>query len=138
MSEELETKQPGVVIDSIASGGKYHLTTGAVEKTYTMDEYIGVIKGLWENYIAQGKEPSLVGVPITDLALVHETLHCIAPNSFYASDGWKLPENREQFAYWLLSEENMAGIRRRIDGDDFESLVTNLEDILRLNLERKR
>jgi hypothetical protein len=143
MPDDLETKQEGVTIFSIAMDGKYYLSVKKderiqeeTEKDYLMDEYVGVIKRLWRDYIAQGKEPALIGVPVTDFALVQETLHCIAPDMFYAPHGEKLPRNREKLLHWLMAEKPRIGAR--ISKDALEYLVINLDEISDLNLERKK
>jgi hypothetical protein len=142
MSEELETKQLGVVIDSIASGGRYRLVAtreGVALKdgaaSYSMDEYVDVMQNLWKNYLNKNVPPSLVGFHISDSSLVYETLHCISPNIFSCPDAGALPGNREQFLHWLLSEKNR--IAEKISDGALESLVLNLNAILNRNAQRK-
>ncbi|HJX50517.1 MAG TPA: hypothetical protein VJ438_03575 [Candidatus Nanoarchaeia archaeon] len=141
MSEELSTIRDDITIHSMASSGKYHLSVyekgkGKIaENSWPMDEYGGLIRTLWANYLKTGEKPKLLGQTLSDEGFVEETLHYIAPGVFSCPDGPRLDDSREYFLYWLKAEASNIGLR--IGEQEFSYLNRALEAILQTHLERK-
>jgi hypothetical protein len=146
MSEHISVLDEGKVITSHAMGGKYHLAVhdkdGApdhfifmgCDQEYGYEEYCGVLKKLWGDYVSKGEKPKLLGLTLSDDGLVIETLHCLAPAAWdYSSP---IPHYRESFVYWLKSKS--PEIRARIGKNEFDHLDGNLESILRSHIESKQ
>jgi len=141
MSEELSTICEDITIHSMASSGKYHLSVykkdeGKIaENSWSMDEYGGLIRTLWENYLKTEEKPKLLGQTLNNEGFITETLHYIAPGVFFCPDGPRLDGSRESFLYWLKAEAR--NIRLRIGEQEFSYLDRELEAILKKHLERR-
>jgi len=144
MSKELLTVCKDITIYSTASNGKHYLTVfkkrgkelaEIAQGSYPMAEYGKLIKTLWEDYLRSGEKPKLLGQTLSDDGFVIETLHYIAPGVFTCPGGPMLDDSRESFLYWLKAEAKSIGLQ--IDEKEVSYLNGELEDILRIHLERK-
>lgn len=149
MSEHIKTLDETKVITSLAARGKYHLAVYdrdkapehflfmGSDKSYKFEEYCDLLGGLWDEYIIRAERPKLLGIEISDEGLITETRHCLAPNSWWPppGDGAPLTAYRESLLYWLQSQAPQ--IQARIGNLASKRLKEELEDILRVHLERK-
>ncbi|MBW2966221.1 hypothetical protein KY342_03910 [Candidatus Woesearchaeota archaeon] len=141
MSKEISTLVKDIVINSLAKDGKYRLRVvqdGRVTayNTLSYKEYGKLLKDLWDNYINKGEKPQLLEQNLPDTSLVDETLHFIAPDSFFWPDGLPLEDYRESFIYWIKS--NYDKIRSSINDESFKSLDCFIDGILKMHLARKQ
>lgn len=140
MSEDIPTASDGVTIHSTAHNGAYHLSVDRGEYvinrgSYPVGEYGKLLRELWEGYLERGERPRLLGHTLTDDGLAIETIHFLAPNSFYGpcSDE-PLNNSREQFVYWLKTQ--LPRIQERIGEEEAVSIDGATDYILALHLGR--
>ena len=93
------------------------------------------LKDLWEGYLNNSETPQLAEQPLSDLGLVVETLHFIAPGSFTSPTGPQLNSEQESLLYWLKSQ--YSTMTSKIDEKSLGYLHRELDDILRINLTRQ-
>ncbi|MCK4670501.1 MAG: hypothetical protein KAT43_04820 [Nanoarchaeota archaeon] len=141
MSKFLSTLDGKVTIKSCADWEGFGLSVlheekGKIDyKEFSWHEYGILLRQAWEEYITKGQKPELAGHTLSDDGLVTETLHYIAPNSFTHPAGPTLPSDQESFIYWLKSQS--PRISQIINEQAFDFLDSELDVILRMNLERK-
>ena len=147
MSESISTIE-GKGITSFASNGKFYLSAhdennapshflfmvAGSQKEYTYQEYGILLKTLWENYLNKREKPKLLELTLTDAGLINETLHYIAPGSFWGRGS--LDDEHESFLYWLKSQDGK--IRVIVSNEDFVYFERNLEDYIQAHLIRKK
>ena len=131
MSEEIKTLVEGVVINSMASDGKYYLDVESIKDTkeasYSYSEYPALIRRIWDNYFSNGNQPELLGFPISLSEFIGETRHAIAPSSFSISEE-PLNNQNESLFYFLLHKKENLNIKS-LGRDDLSTLNWNLENL---------
>lgn len=141
MSKTYTTLDRKVHIRSMSDWDGFGLSVNHKERgkiayiEYPWQEYGMKLRQFWEDLITKGKRPEIAGHKLSDDGLVTATLHYIAPGSFTQPAGPTLPSDQESFIYWLKSQG--PRISQIIYQGAFEFLESELDTILRMNLERK-
>ncbi len=142
MSEDIQTINDDIIVDSLASNGKYHLSSfkkgvGMLKEiSYPYEEYGILIRKLWEDLLERNIKPQLLEQTLTDDGFGIETLHYIAPNSFYfPTDDFILDWGRESLTYWLKLQS--PNIKKLFSPALFRGFDRSLNEIIRINITRK-
>ena len=142
MSLEITTTDPKITIDSLASMGKYLLSSHKkgggmlAEREIPNEEYGEIIKNLWIGFLEKGEDPRLLEQPLDNAGFIGETLHYIAPDGFYSNPEFILEEQRENLVYWLMS--NLGPIQEIFAPHEVSYLREGLEVILTRHIKRKQ
>jgi hypothetical protein len=141
MTHVIDALNGGVKIRSCADKEGFGISAIApgkqkVYQEFSGDSYEALLKQLWTGYLVRGKQPELLGHEIPHSGLIGESLHYIAPNSFYIpSETTPLAPRGERFLHWLKSQEK--DISARMGEIDYDKFSGELDDILRIHLDRK-
>jgi hypothetical protein len=151
MSEEIDTLEENVKINSFCSGEKYFLriidknkkqngqshflfTILDQDKELNVREYGDLLKDLWVNYLEKGERPSLLGHKLSDDGFINETMHYLMPGPKRDDSGPVLSEDRSKLIYWLL----LQNTGKIFDREDHIYFVMSINSILEENIKRKR